>query len=133
MVRWDRDDREAVGGVAAMDAIFKALADPSRRQLLDRLNARGGQTLRELSEGLAMSRQAVSKHLAVLESAVLVSTSRRGREKLHYLNPVPIQEVADRWIGRYERGRMTALCRLKEALEGQPVMGKPEFVYVTYI
>ncbi|WP_406327179.1 metalloregulator ArsR/SmtB family transcription factor [Streptomyces sp. NBC_01617] len=118
---------------ATTDAIFKALADPSRRQLLDRLDARGGQTLRELSEGLAMSRQAVSKHLAVLESALLVTTVRRGREKLHYLNPVPVQEVADRWIGRYERGRMAALSHLKRTLEGSPVMDKPEFVYVTYI
>ncbi|WP_331746076.1 metalloregulator ArsR/SmtB family transcription factor [Streptomyces sp. NBC_00872] len=118
-----------------MDAAFKALADPSRRLLLDRLNGRNGQTLRELSEGLAMSRQAVSKHLAVLESARLVTAVRRGREKLHYLNPVPIQEIADRWIGQYERGRMTALSHLKQALEGPSMsrMSKPEFVYVTYI
>ncbi|MFF1421095.1 ArsR/SmtB family transcription factor [Streptomyces sp. NPDC058280] len=115
-----------------MDAVFKALADPSRRQLLDRLNARNGQTLRELSEGLTMSRQAVSKHLAVLESALLVAVVRQGREKLHYLNPVPIHEIADRWIGRYERGRLTALSHLKQTLEGPP-MSKPEFVYVTYI
>lgn len=116
----------------AMDAIFKALADPSRRQLLDRLNERNGQTLRELGEDLDMSRQAVSKHLAVLEGALLVTSVRRGREKLHYLNPVPIQEVADRWIGRYERGRLTALSHLKHTLEGQ-AMTKPEFVYVLYI
>ncbi|MFC7307885.1 ArsR/SmtB family transcription factor [Streptomyces monticola] len=116
-----------------MDAAFRALADPSRRALLDRLNARNGQSLRELSEGLDMSRQAVSKHLAALEAARLISTVRRGREKLHYLNPVPIQEIADRWIGRYERGRMATLSRLKQTLEGQPAMTKPEFVYVTYI
>ncbi|MFI5747159.1 ArsR/SmtB family transcription factor [Streptomyces sp. NPDC051644] len=115
-----------------MDPIFKALADPSRRELLDRLNARGGQTLRELGEGLDMSRQAVSKHLAVLESALLVTAVRQGREKLHYLNPVPLQEVADRWIGRYERHRLTALSHLKQTLEGT-VMDKPEFVYVIYI
>ncbi|MEV6651974.1 metalloregulator ArsR/SmtB family transcription factor [Streptomyces sp. NPDC051219] len=115
-----------------MDAVFRALADPSRRQLLDRLNGRNGQTLRELSEGLDMSRQAVSKHLAVLESALLVTSVRRGREKLHYLNPLPIQEIADRWIGQYERGRLAVLSHLKQTLEG-PAMTKPEFVYVTYI
>ncbi|WP_405691747.1 ArsR/SmtB family transcription factor [Streptomyces sp. NBC_00057] len=115
-----------------MDPIFKALADPSRRELLDRLNARGGQTLRELGEDLGMSRQAVSKHLAVLESALLVTAVRQGREKLHYLNPVPIQELADRWIGRYEGHRLTALSRLEQTLEGT-AMDKPEFVYVIYI
>ncbi|MET9336187.1 metalloregulator ArsR/SmtB family transcription factor [Nonomuraea sp. NPDC003804] len=92
-----------------MDAVFKALADTSRRRLLDRLNERNGQTLLELTQGLGMSRQAVSKHLAVLEAANLVSTVRHGREKLHYLNPVPIHEIADRWIGRYERGRLSVL------------------------
>lgn len=115
-----------------MDEVFKALADASRRQLLDRLNERSGQSLRELSEGLQMSRQAVSKHLAVLEAAHLVSTVRHGREKLHYLNPVPIQELADRWIGRYERGRLAALARLKQTLEGRR-MSKPAYVYVLYI
>lgn len=121
-----------VTAMAAMDPIFKALADPSRRELLDRLNARGGQTLRELGEGLDMSRQAVSKHLAVLESALLVTAVRQGREKLHYLDPVPIQELADRWIGQYERHRLTALSQLKQTLEGT-AMDKPEFVYVIYI
>ncbi|MFB6715462.1 MULTISPECIES: ArsR/SmtB family transcription factor [unclassified Streptomyces] len=115
-----------------MDPVFRALADPSRRELLDRLDARGGQTLRELGEGLGMSRQAVSKHLAVLESALLVTVVRRGREKLHYLDPVPIQEVADRWTGRYGRHRPAALSRLEQSLEGT-VMGKPEFVYAIYI
>ncbi|MDQ8702469.1 metalloregulator ArsR/SmtB family transcription factor [Streptomyces sp. LHD-70] len=115
-----------------MDDVFRALADPSRRALLDRLNDRNGQSLRELGEGLDMSRQAVSKHLAVLESARLISTVRRGREKLHYLNPVPIQEIADRWIGQYERGRLASLSRLKRNLEGS-TMSKPEFIYVTYI
>jgi DNA-binding transcriptional ArsR family regulator/uncharacterized protein YndB with AHSA1/START domain len=115
-----------------MDKAFRALADPSRRRLLDRLNERNGQSLRELSEGLEMTRQAVSKHLAVLEAALLVTAVRRGREKLHYLNPVPVQEIADRWIGRYERGRVAALTHLKQTLEESPV-SKPEFVYVIYI
>jgi DNA-binding transcriptional ArsR family regulator len=102
----------------SMDAVFKALADPSRRALLDNLRARGGQTLGELCEGRGMTRQAVSKHLAVLEQANLVATERRGREKLHYLNAVPIHEIAGRWIGQYERGRLGALADLKQRLEG---------------
>src|SRR5271154_3717785 len=97
------------------DAVFKALADPSRRELLDGLRERGGQTL---GEGRGMTRQAVSKHLAVLESASLVVTEKRGREKLHYLNPIPIQEIADRWIGKYDRGVLTALADFKRRLEG---------------
>ena len=100
-----------------MDAVFKALADPSRRQLLDRLHARNGQTLGEMCERLAMTRQAVSKHLAVLEAANLVVAIKRGREKLHYLNPVPIHEIAERWIDKYERGRLQALSELKKKLE----------------
>ena len=100
-----------------MDAVFKALADPSRRELLDRLYAENGQTLNELCARLAMTRQAVSKHLAILESANLVATIKRGREKLHYLNPVPIHEIADRWIGKYERHRLRALGELKKVLE----------------
>jgi DNA-binding transcriptional ArsR family regulator len=100
-----------------MDAVFRALADPVRRRLLDRLRARNGQTLRELCEGHDMTRQAVTKHLAILESANLVVTLRRGREKLHYLNPVPIQEIADRWIGKYDRVRLRALSELKRRLE----------------
>jgi uncharacterized protein YndB with AHSA1/START domain/DNA-binding transcriptional ArsR family regulator len=114
------------------DDAFKALADPSRRLLLDRLNERNGQTLRELCEGLGMARQSVSKHLAVLEAANLVTTVRRGREKLHYLNAAPINEIAERWITRYERGRVHALADLKRALEDKRV-DRPEFVYVTYI
>ncbi|HEY2710645.1 MAG TPA: metalloregulator ArsR/SmtB family transcription factor [Caulobacteraceae bacterium] len=102
-----------------MDAVFKALADPVRRELLDALRERGGQTLGELCEGRAMTRQAVSKHLAVLEGANVVATEWRGREKLHHLNPVPIQEIADRWIGKYERGRLAALADLKLRLEGE--------------
>lgn len=115
-----------------MDAIFKALADGSRRRLLDSLNARNGQTLRELCAGLDMTRQAVTKHLAVLETAGLVTTVRRGREKLHYLNVAPINDIADRWIKRYDRGRVQALADLKQALE-DPTVSQTQFVYVTYI
>jgi DNA-binding transcriptional ArsR family regulator len=100
-----------------MDAVFKALADPSRRELLDRLYAENGQTLNELCARLVMTRQAVSKHLAILEDANLVATVKRGREKLHYLNPVPIHEIAERWIGKYERHRLRALSDLKRGLE----------------
>lgn len=104
-----------------MDLVFKALADPSRRLLLDRLRARNGQTLTELTDHLGrMSRQAVTKHLAVLEGANLVVTVWRGREKLHYLNPAPIHEIARRWIGEYERTRVAALADLKRALEESP-------------
>ena len=115
-----------------MDLVFRALADPSRRRLLDSLNARSGQTLRELCAGLDMARQSVSKHLARLEAAGVVTTVRRGREKLHYLNPAPINDIAERWINRYDRSRVEALADLKRALEGTP-MDKPEFVYTTYI
>jgi len=101
------------------DAVFRALADPSRRQLLDRLYERNGQSLGELCQGLAMSRQAVTKHLGVLESANLVATRRQGREKLHFINPVPINDIAERWIGKFERRRLTALSALKQALEGE--------------
>jgi len=112
-----------------MDDVFRALADASRRELLDRLFARNGQTLNELCERLAkfsaaksgasMTRQAVSKHLAILEHANLVATVKRGREKLHYLNPVPIHEIAERWIGKYERHRLSALAELKKGLEAK--------------
>ena len=101
-----------------MDAVSKALADASRRQLLDRLHVENGQTLGELCTGLDMTRQAVTKHLAILEGANLVAARRRGREKLHYVNPVPINEIAERWIGKYERHRLKALGELKRALEG---------------
>ncbi len=101
----------------SMDTVFKALADPTRRQLLDRLFARNGQTLGDLCEGTGMTRQAVTKHLALLEAANLVATQRRGREKLHYLNPVPINEIAERWIGKFERHRIRALADLKRKLE----------------
>ncbi|MDG4905049.1 MULTISPECIES: helix-turn-helix transcriptional regulator [unclassified Mesorhizobium] len=100
-----------------MDAVFRALADPTRRQLLDSLYARNGQTLNALCEHMDMTRQAVTKHLAILEEANLVATVRRGREKEHYLNPVPINEIAERWIGKFERHRLDALSDLKKRLE----------------
>ncbi|HEY8129585.1 MAG TPA: metalloregulator ArsR/SmtB family transcription factor [Hyphomicrobium sp.] len=103
-----------------MDDVFKALADPVRRQLLDSLHQRNGQTLSELCEGHDMSRQAVTKHLAILEDANLVATRKEGREKLHFLNPVPIFEIADRWIEKFERSRLRALNELKKNLEGKP-------------
>jgi uncharacterized protein YndB with AHSA1/START domain len=115
-----------------MDEVFRALADTSRRRLLDSLNERNGQSLRELCAGLDMARQSVSKHLAVLEAAELVTTVWRGREKLHYLNAAPINAIAERWINRYDRARVHALADLKTALE-QESMGNPEFVYKTYI
>jgi uncharacterized protein YndB with AHSA1/START domain/DNA-binding transcriptional ArsR family regulator len=115
-----------------MDQVFRALADPSRRKLLDSLNEKGGQTLSELCCVLDMARQSVSKHLDVLESSNLVTTVWRGREKLHYLNAAPISEISGRWITRYDRRRVSALAGLKRALE-DPFMGRPEFVYVTYI
>ena len=100
-----------------MDEVFKALADPSRRSLLDRLHGKNGQTLGELCDGLAMTRQAVTKHLGILEAANLVSTIRHGREKLHYLNPVPIHQIGERWIRKFERGKLTAPGELKRQLE----------------
>ena len=100
-----------------MHDVFRALADGSRRRLLDRLHGRPGQTLGELCQGLEMSRQAVSKHLEILGQANLVATVRRGREKLHYLNPVPIQEIAHRWIGKYQRAPLIALAALKSRIE----------------
>ncbi len=106
----DDDDRQA-------DAVFGALSDRHRRLLLDSMRERSGQTLTELCAGLAMARQSVSKHLAVLESASLVTTVRRGREKLHYLNPAPINEIAERWISQYDQARVSALADLKRALE----------------
>jgi len=115
-----------------MDDVFRALADPSRRELLDRLQAQQGQNLRDLGDGLGMARQSVSKHLAILEAAGLVTTVRHGREKLHYLNAAPINEIGERWISHYDRGRVEALADLKTALEAPP-MSKPTFVYTTYI
>ena len=101
----------------SMDLVFKALADASRRRLLDRLHARNGQTLSELCAGIDMSRQAVTKHLEILEAANLIASEKHGREKLHYLNPVPINEIAERWIGKFERTRLRALSDLKQQLE----------------
>jgi len=101
------------------DKVFKALAAPERRVLLDRLRANNGQTLGQLCQHLEMSRQAVTRHLKLLEEASLVATVWRGREKLHYLNPMPIHEIAERWIGKYERGRLSALADLKSKLEGE--------------
>ena len=115
-----------------MDEVFRALADPSRRRLLDSLNDRNGQSLRELCAGLDMARQSVSKHLAILEHANLVTAVRHGREKFHYLNAAPINEIAERWINHYDQQRIAALSDLKRALEA-PTMDKPEFVYTTYI
>ena len=100
------------------DDVFRALADPSRREILDRLFAQNGQTLGELCDGLEMSRQAASKHIAQLEAANLIATVRRGREKLHYLNPVPINDIAERWVAKYEHAHLTALSALKRAMEG---------------
>ena len=101
------------------DRVFRALADPGRRLLLDRLHADNGQTLGQLCEHLAMTRQAVTKHLRQLEEATLVVMLRRGREKLHYLNPVPIHEIAERWIGKYERNRLRVIAELKRKLEAE--------------
>jgi DNA-binding transcriptional ArsR family regulator len=104
---------------ADVDNIFRALAAPERRLLLDRLHADNGQTLGQLCEHMDMTRQAVTKHLKVLEDATLVVPIWRGREKLHYLNPMPIHEIAERWIGKYERGRLRVLAELKAKLEGE--------------
>ena len=104
---------------ADTDKVFKALADASRRELLDRLRTENGQTLGQLCANLDMTRQAVTKHLALLEEANLVVVLWRGREKFHYLNPVPIHEIAERWIGKFERARLDALADLKDKLEGE--------------
>ena len=101
----------------SMDAVFKALADPSRRCLLDLLHAKNGQTLGELCGELDMTRQAVTKHLGILAVANLVVAQKRGREKVHYINPVPINDIADRWIGKFERHRVRALADLRKMLE----------------
>ena len=111
--------RGAPERVDKVDVVFRALADAGRRTLLDQLHADNGQTLTELCEHLDMSRQAVTKHLRVLEDADLVVVVWRGREKLHYLNPVPIHEVTERWIGKFERNRLRALTDLKKRLEGK--------------
>jgi DNA-binding transcriptional ArsR family regulator len=97
--------------------LFKALADPSRRRLLDRLHVHDGRTLKELCEHLDMTRQGVTQHLDLLEAANLVATVRRGREKLHFLNPVPLQEIYERWIAKFEKPRLKALSDLKKRME----------------
>jgi uncharacterized protein YndB with AHSA1/START domain/DNA-binding transcriptional ArsR family regulator len=118
---------------APVDLVFKALADPTRRLLLDRLHERNGQTLGELCEDVDMARQSVTQHLSLLEDANLVSTLRRGREKLHYLNPVPLHEMQERWIDKFERPRLRALSTLKRRAEEPDMSDHPTFVYVTYI
>lgn len=105
--------------VKEIDRVFKALADPNRRLLLDRLHAKNGQTLGALCQGLEMSRQAVTQHLDVLERANLISVQWRGREKLHYFNPIPIYEIYERWIRKFERQRLKALQNFKRKLEGK--------------
>jgi DNA-binding transcriptional ArsR family regulator len=100
------------------DAVFRALADPSRRKLLDRLHRKNGQTLGDLCQGLNMTRQAVAKHLAILRKANLVSWKREGRERFHFINPVPINEIAERWINKFEFPRLSVLSNLKKQLEG---------------
>ena len=104
-------------GVSDADLLFKALADPGRRKLLDRLHAHDGQTLNALCQHLDMTRQGVTQHLALLEAANLIAVRWRGREKLHFLNPVPPQEIYDRWIRKFERPRLEALRQLKRRLE----------------
>ena len=106
-----------VMSLSERDAVFAALADEHRRVLLEKLKRNNGQTLTHLCDGLPITRQAVTKHLVALEGASLIVTLRRGREKLHYLNPVPIHEIAERWIGKYERHRLQALSDLKKGLE----------------
>jgi len=118
--------------VTTVDAVFKALADPTRRRLLDSLRDKAGQTLTELESGLGMTRFGVMKHLKVLEEAKLVATRRDGRFKRHYLNAVPIQEVADRWIAPYQKPFTRMALDLKTRLE-TPMADKPDFVLETYI
>jgi DNA-binding transcriptional ArsR family regulator len=107
-----------------MDNVFRALADPTRRKLLDRLYAKNGQTLGELCADLRITRQAVTQHLTLLEDANLVATIWHGREKLHYLNPAPLQEIHERWLDKYERHRLEALSDLKKALEQNEIKMK---------
>jgi DNA-binding transcriptional ArsR family regulator len=101
----------------SMDAVFRALPDPVRRRRLDRLHGRNGQTLGELTEGLDRTRRAVAKHLVLLEAANLLVSQKRGRERLHFINPVPINDIAERWIGKFDAPRLAALAELKRKLE----------------
>src|SRR5918911_1456515 len=111
----------------SMDQVFKALADPTRRYLLDSLHQHNGQALTELCTQLDMARQSVTQHLAILEAANLISTVWRGREKLHYLNPVPLQEIQERWIDKFERPRLRALSAVKRRSEEMAMADKPSF------
>jgi DNA-binding transcriptional ArsR family regulator len=116
------------------DLVFRVLADPTRRRLLDLLHESNGQTLGQLCAPLDMARQSATQHLALLEAANLITTVKRGREKLHYLNPVPIHEIQRRWIGKFEQPRLAALADIKRQAEGNhPMPSKPDYVYVTYI
>jgi uncharacterized protein YndB with AHSA1/START domain/DNA-binding transcriptional ArsR family regulator len=116
-----------------LGGVFRALADPTRRHLLDRLHERNGQTLGELCESVDMTRQAATQHLGVLEAANLVTTVRRGREKLHYLNPVPLHDIQERWIDKFERPRLRTLGAVKRRSEEEHMADRPSYVYVTYI
>src|SRR4051812_45679458 len=121
-----------------MDAVFRALADPTRRLLLDRLREQNGQTLGELCERLAMARQSATQHLDILQRANLVVVVRRGRERFHYLNPVPLHEIEERWIAAFEKPRLQAISAIKNRAEEYAMMGDastsvPNYVYVTYI
>ena len=116
-----------------MDRVFRALADPSRRRLLDSLRKDDGQTLGQLCGQLEMARQSATQHLAALEEANLISTVRRGREKLHYLNPVPIYDIQQRWLAPFEQPRLRALAAIKQSAEEFDMTDKPDYVYVTYI
>jgi uncharacterized protein YndB with AHSA1/START domain/DNA-binding transcriptional ArsR family regulator len=115
------------------DLVFRALADRTRRSLLDRLHQRNGQTLGELCEPLDMARQSATQHLGVLEDANLVTTVRNGREKLHYINPVPLWGIQERWIEKFERSRLGALSAIKQRAEEDTMSQRPSYVYVTYI
>jgi uncharacterized protein YndB with AHSA1/START domain len=126
-------DRKGRAAGEPAELVFKALADATRRDLLDRLHERNGQSLGELCDRVPMARQSVTQHLAVLESAGLVSTVWHGREKLHYLNPVPLHDISERWIGKFERPRLRALADLRRRAEENDMTAKPTFVYVTYI
>src|SRR3954466_14018017 len=114
------------------ELLFKALADSTRRAMLDRLHERNGQTLSELCEGFGMARQSAAQHLEILEAANVVTTVRRGREKLHYLNPVPLHEMQERWIDKFERPRLRAFAATENRAE-EAMHDKPSYVYVTYI
>src|SRR6185436_13570643 len=114
------------------EQLFKALADSTRRAMLDRLHERNGQTLSELCDGFGMARQSAAQHLEILEAANLIATVRRGREKLHYLNPIPLHEMQERWIDKFERPRLRTLSTIKKKAEAT-MNDRPTFVYVTYI